>query len=91
MVLSTMIAYLPNKPKERSKKMEIEEIEVVIGKDGQVQVQVRGVHGKKCLALTKDLEDALGGDVIARVFSPEALEDENDAGIDQNENLQNRH
>ncbi len=65
--------------------MELQEIEVIIGKDGQVQIQVRGVHGTKCLALTKELEEALGGDILARIMSPEALEqaDENE-GIDQN-------
>ncbi len=54
--------------------MEIQEIEVTIGKDGQVQVQVRGVKGKKCLELTKELEEALGGEVLARVMTPEAVE-----------------
>ncbi len=62
--------------------MELEEIEVIIGKDGQVQVQVRGVHGTKCLALTKELEEALGGDILARVMSPEALDEDNPDQID---------
>ena len=65
--------------------MELQEIEVIIGKDGQVQIQVRGVHGTKCLALTKELEQALGGDVLARIMAPEAFEeDEENQGIDQN-------
>lgn len=55
--------------------MEIQEIEVVIGKNGEVQIQVRGVHGTKCLALTKELEEALGGDVISRIMTPEAMEE----------------
>ena len=33
--------------------MNVEEIEVTIDKHGQVQIHVRGVKGKKCLALTK--------------------------------------
>jgi len=67
--------------------MELQEIEVVIGKDGQVQIQVRGVQGTKCLTLTKELEEALGGDVIARLMTPEALEGEQ--GIDQDQQLHN--
>jgi len=45
--------------------MEIQEIEVTIGKDGQVQIQVRGVQGTECLALTKDLEEAVGGNLLS--------------------------
>ena len=55
--------------------MELQEIEVIIGKDGQVQIQVRGVKGTKCLELTKELEEALGGEILARVMTPESLED----------------
>ena len=67
--------------------MELQEIEVVIGKDGQVQIQVRGVQGVKCLELTKELEAALGGDIIARIMSPEALEQDNPTDIDQQQHL----
>ena len=65
--------------------MELQEIEVVIGKDGQVQVQVRGVKGLKCLELTKELEEALGGEILARIMSPEAIEEDTD--IDQNQQV----
>ena len=67
--------------------MELQEIEVIIGKDGQVQIQVRGVQGVKCLELTKELEAALGGDIIARIMSPEALEQDNPTDIDQQQHL----
>jgi hypothetical protein len=67
--------------------MEIQEIEVTIGKDGQVQVQVRGVKGKKCLELTKELEEALGGEVLARVMTPEAVEEETQQDINQDHQL----
>jgi hypothetical protein len=72
--------------------MEIEEIEVIIGKDGQVMIQVRGVQGTKCLALTRELEEALGGDILSRIMTPEALEDEQTTGqdIDQDQHLKNR-
>jgi hypothetical protein len=66
--------------------MELQEIEVIIGKDGQVQIQVRGVQGTKCLTLTKELEEALGGEIIARIMTPEALEEE-DQQIDQDQQL----
>ena len=67
--------------------MELQEIEVVIGKDGEVQIQVRGVKGQKCLELTKELEEALGGEILARIMSPEALEQDSQTDVDQNQQL----
>lgn len=65
-------------------ELELQEIEVTIGKDGQVQVQVRGVKGTKCLTLTKELEEALGGDILERIMTPEAMEEPDQAiGNDQ--------
>ncbi len=46
--------------------MEIQEIEVVVDKNGEVKIQVHGTHGTTCLDLTADLEAALGGEVISR-------------------------
>jgi hypothetical protein len=66
--------------------MELQEIEVVIGKDGQVQIQVRGVKGTKCLALTKELEDALGGEILARIMNQDALDD-SVIDVDQDQQL----
>lgn len=66
--------------------MNLEEIEVTIGKDGQVQIQVRGAQGLSCLELTKELEEALGGEILARVMSPEAYTT-NGADIDQDQQL----
>ncbi len=54
--------------------MELQEIEVFIEKDGRVRIEVRGVKGMSCLDLTKDLEEALGGQVEAREMTPEAYE-----------------
>jgi hypothetical protein len=71
--------------------MELEEIEVTIGKDGQVQIQVRGVKGLKCLEITKELEEALGGDILTRIMTPEALEQENPTDIDQDQHLKAAH
>ena len=52
--------------------MELQEIEIIISKDGQVQVYVRGVQGQACLALTEALEDALGSEIILREMTAEA-------------------
>ncbi len=54
--------------------MEMQEITVVIEKDGQVRVEVRGVKGMSCLDVTKGLEEALGGQVEDRQMTPEAQE-----------------
>ena len=54
--------------------MDIQEIEIKIGKNGQVQVQVRGAKGKACLELTRDLEATLGGE-LEREFTSEAVEE----------------
>ncbi len=71
--------------------MELQEIEVTIGKDGQVQIQVRGVQGLKCLELTKELEEALGGQILARIMTPESLEQPNQNDIDQDQHLKAAH
>ena len=54
--------------------VEMQEITVVIDKDGQVRVEVRGVKGASCLDVTKGLEEALGGQVEDRQMTPEAQE-----------------
>jgi len=54
--------------------MELQEIEVLIDKDGQVHLHVRGVQGLNCLELTRDLESALGSQVILREMTPESQE-----------------
>ncbi len=47
---------------------EIQEIDLVIGPDGQVTFEVRGVGGPKCEDLTKELEAILGGNILSRDF-----------------------
>ncbi|HMD88668.1 MAG TPA: DUF2997 domain-containing protein [Anaerolineaceae bacterium] len=66
--------------------MEIQEIEVTIDKNGQVQIHVLGAKGTTCLDLTRDLETALGGQVLLRQMTPEA---QNELGnpIDQNQQI----
>lgn len=52
----------------------LEEIEVLIGPDGRVEVKVRGVKGEGCLELTRQLERYLGGRVEHRQRTHEFLE-----------------
>ena len=54
--------------------MDIEEIQVEIMPDGSLQISVKGVKGSACLDITRDLEQALGGNVITREMSPDAYE-----------------
>lgn len=54
--------------------MELQEIEVIIDKDGQVRIDVQGVKGMKCVDLTAALEQALGGRVESRDMKAEAYE-----------------
>jgi hypothetical protein len=40
--------------------MDMQELEITIDREGKVQVAVRGVHGEGCLALTRNIENAVG-------------------------------
>ncbi|WP_321504859.1 DUF2997 domain-containing protein [uncultured Methanoregula sp.] len=40
--------------------MEMQELEITIDRNGRVHVAVRGVPGEGCLALTRELENAIG-------------------------------
>ncbi|MBT8367265.1 MAG: DUF2997 domain-containing protein [Deltaproteobacteria bacterium] len=51
--------------------MELQEIDVFIEADGTVKVEIRGVKGKKCIDITKSMEELLGGEVLERNFSDE--------------------
>lgn len=70
--------------------MEIQEIEIVVGKDGQVELTVRGVKGSACLDITRSLEAALGGKVLTREMTPEAQEDITSIHLDQEQALDQR-
>lgn len=50
---------------------EIQEIEIFILPDGTVKTEVHGVSGKKCLDITRSIEEALGGVVVNRELCPE--------------------
>ncbi len=70
--------------------MEVQEIEVVIDKDGQVQLHVRGVKGQACLELTAGLENALGSQVILREMTPESLENSRGESLDNPLNVRGK-
>jgi len=53
--------------------MTMQELEITIDNEGRVLVHVMGVKGEECLALTKDLENAVG-DVQERSFSSDYYE-----------------
>ena len=55
--------------------MDVQEIDVFIEKNGQVQVEVHGVKGMACLDLTKELEEALGGEIEEREMHHEAYDE----------------
>lgn len=66
---------------------EIQEIDVRIDPDGKVEIDVRGVSGTKCEAVTARLEAALGGQVLDRrhkdSYFQNELEASHDARLDQ--------
>jgi hypothetical protein len=55
------------------------EIEIDIDDNGNVTFQVKGAKGKKCLEITKDLEEALGI-VKSREKTAEFYQTETQAG-----------
>ena len=67
--------------------MKSEEIEVIIDRDGEVQIRVRGVKGKSCLALTQALEEQLGGKVDKRSLTSDYYDE---GTVRQSENLVRR-
>ena len=50
------------------------ELEIVIGPDGTVTIQVEGVAGKSCVDATRFLEEALG-EVTDREYTREYYQD----------------
>lgn len=52
--------------------MAVHEVDVTIGKDGKVRIEIRGMEGMTCTEVTQELLDALGGEIISQEFTPEA-------------------
>ena len=62
---------------------ELQELEVVIGPDGEVVIEVKGVKGDRCLEITRPLEQLLGGEIVDRKHTDEYYqqsEDQSDLG-----------
>ncbi len=53
--------------------MTMQELEITIDNEGRVLVHVSGAKGEECLALTKNLENAVG-EVQERSFSADYYE-----------------
>lgn len=45
---------------------EIQELDIVIDKQGRVSIDVRGVAGPECEDVTRALEEALAGKILRR-------------------------
>lgn len=65
----------------------LEEIEIIIGKDGKVQIHVRGIPGKICLDSTAELEAILGENITRREMTPEFFEQPVAVRIQQKEKV----
>ncbi len=66
--------------------MQIQEIEVIVHRDGNVKLHVRGAPGPQCLDLTADLEKLLGGQILSREKTPE-FDQTQPQSLDQSLNL----
>ncbi len=49
----------------------MEKIDITIGKDGAVDLQLAGFEGGKCLEVTKILETLLGNNIVERNMTSE--------------------
>ena len=66
---------------------EIQEIDVFVMPDGTVKVEVRGVKGKKCLDITKGIEELLGGQIVKREHTHEFDEAEQEQELDDRQQV----
>lgn len=55
----------------------MENINITIGKDGAVDLQLAGFEGGKCLEVTKILESLLGNEIVERNMTSEYYTTEN--------------
>jgi hypothetical protein len=63
--------------------MQFQEVEIFIGPDGKVSYEVRGVKGRQCLDLTRELEADLGGAIVSREETWEMNQEEVAEQIDR--------
>lgn len=52
--------------------MDIQEIEVIIGADGKVQLSTHGFTGENCLKATEELKELLGNQIVRQEMTAEA-------------------
>ena len=61
-------------------------IKIQIDKQGKVSFTVEGVKGEACIAETKFLEDALGGQVLSRETTSEYYEQSEGVDVTNKQN-----
>lgn len=61
-------------------------IKIQIDKQGKVSFTVEGVKGEACIAETKFLEDALGGQVLSRETTSEYYEQPDGVDVTNKQN-----
>lgn len=61
----------------------MEEMEIIIDKNGKVNIEVKGVKGPSCKDLTRELEEALG-EVEKRTFKTGYYQSEEGSQTEQN-------
>jgi len=53
--------------------MDLQELEIIIGENGETRIRVRGVRGPECKEVTRELEEQLG-DLQEQQFTGEYYE-----------------
>lgn len=54
--------------------MKLEEIEILIGKDGKAEIHTSGFSGNECLNATESIEAILGNQLVSREMRPDVAE-----------------
>ncbi|WAC04933.1 MAG: DUF2997 domain-containing protein [Methanoregula sp.] len=54
--------------------LEPQELEIIINREGNIEVRVRGSKGDQCLEITRGLEESIGK-LEQREYSPEYYEE----------------
>lgn len=65
----------------------MQKIEITIGEDGSVDLQLSGFSGGKCLEVTKQLEGLLGNEIAERTMTSEFYQAEEE--VRQEEKINN--
>ena len=62
---------------------ELQEIDVYISPNGSIKVEIRGAKGKKCLSLTKEMEELLCEQILDRTLTDEYNQDQHVSQTDR--------